>query len=65
MARRLALVLCVSILAAGCAAEPTAPVARARARLTPGAVSADSLTDGTNPDGSCRSGFSLTNGRCI
>jgi uncharacterized lipoprotein YmbA len=51
-----------ALLLAGCASEPTAPASRPTL-TAPTSASADGSVD-PNPDGTCRSGYSVTNGRC-
>lgn len=55
---RLALA-CALVATAACAAEPTRPTSSPR---TPSAAPA--MDVGTGPDGTCKSGFIMTNGRC-
>jgi hypothetical protein len=55
---RLALA-CALVATAACAAEPTRPTSSPR---TP--TAGPSLDVSTNPDGTCKSGFTVANGRC-
>jgi hypothetical protein len=59
---RLALV-CVAVMITGCASEPTAPTGTPSLTAPGGANHDDSIDP--NPDGTCRSGYSVTNGRCV
>jgi hypothetical protein len=60
MTRPTSLFLAVAALAlTACAAEPTAPT---RTLTAPTSASRDDVT--TNPDGTCRSGYTVANGRC-
>ena len=60
---------CSALLAAGCSAWPTAPAsstapATRRAMTGPRNATHDDSED-PNPDGTCRSGYTVTNGRCL
>jgi hypothetical protein len=54
------MLVCSALTLAGCAADSTAPTPQRT--LTPPGVNLD---EEILPDGTCRSGFTLTNGRCV
>ncbi len=53
-----------ALLAVACAGDPTSPTARTPQLRNAPTTNADAI-DGTNADGTCRSGFSVSNGICV